>query len=600
MSAQRTVQILKGQEPSNPNNAERDMQTLFTHLGLSLPIPIQSMEHRCEDSDTKIVKTFHIKPEDWIQYWMNTQPNLLGGHHGDAFENFHAFWKVYELQHGDHNVFTEHRNRLHRVVPLLLHGDEGRAVKRSNYLVMSMETPFGSVPDNTLKGCSCHEELAARPDWPSYGSDSGSLPPEILQVARGQLTNYKGHSYLSRWLLFGAGGWLYKKHPHIVDVVTEEIVASLISLFYQGVMTNDGQPIFAAVCHIKGDMDFHKKMMRLTRCYANLGRVAEIEICHHCKAGGPTCKFEDYQDEPQWANTMYLNRPWDTDDVPPLSKLPYNASCPEKLLAGDLFHIHKLGIGRDVVGGVLIVLLRKGFFDYEGSSTNIVDRFNRSYNMFSLWCKVEKKTPGLRSFSKSFFNMKNLASAPWSNSKGSDTILLLGWLEFTLKLNLQNPVVPGHHQLLGQMLQVCTACLKLRMVHHHKLWLERDCARRLYIAMMSVLRGYVVLGRKSLEMKIRAFIQKPKLHGLHHLAYFLLSRLKSGDSLIPNPQWTACEMNEDFLGRISRLSRRVGFRLVDLRVGQRYFLKVKALINNRMKSRLSHQRIRLSKCRKKR
>ena len=259
MSAQRTVQILKRQEPSNPNNAERDMQTLFTHLGLSLPIPIRSMEHRCEDSDTKIVKTYHIKPEDWIQYWMNTQPNLLGGHHGDAFDNFKAFWKVYELQHGDHEVFTEHRNRLHRVVPLLLHGDEGRAVKRSNYLVMSMETPFGSVPDNNLKGCSCHEELAARPDWPSYGSDSGSLPSEILQVARDQLTNYKGHSYLSRWFLFGAGGWLYKKHPHVVDVVTEEIVASLISLFHQGVMINDGQPIFAAVVHIKGDMDFHKK-----------------------------------------------------------------------------------------------------------------------------------------------------------------------------------------------------------------------------------------------------------------------------------------------------------------------------------------------------
>ncbi len=154
-------------------------------------------------------------------------------------------------------------------------------------------------------------------------------------------------------------------------------------------------------------------MMRLTRCYANLGRVAEIEICHHCKAGGPACKFEDYVDEPQWSNTMYLDRPWMTDDPPPLSKLPYNASCPEKLLVGDIFHIHKLGIGRDVVGGVLIFLLRLGFFDFEGSTTNIVDRFNRAYNMFSLWCKAERKTVGLRSFSKSFFNMKNLISAPW-------------------------------------------------------------------------------------------------------------------------------------------------------------------------------------------
>lgn len=119
------------------------------------------------------------------------------------------------------------------------------------------------------------------------------------------------------------------------------------------------------------------------------------------------------------------------------------------------------------------------------------------------------------------------------------------------------------------------------MVHHHKLWMDRPCAKKNYVAVMTLLRGYVVLGRRSLDLGIRGFIQKPKHHALHHIALEVRYRLVQGDTLIANPQMTACEMNEDFMGRISRLSRRVGFRLVDLRVAQRYFLKVRALVNKR-------------------
>ena len=38
----------------------------------------------------------------------------------------------------------------------------------------------------------------------------------------------------------------------------------------------------------------------------------------------------------------------------------------------------------------------------------------------------------------------NIVSAPWASAKRSDSMILLGWLKFTLKLILQNPPVPGH------------------------------------------------------------------------------------------------------------------------------------------------------------
>lgn len=98
---------------------------------------------------------------------------------------------------------------------------------------------------------------------------------------------------------------------------------------------------------------------------------------------------------------------------------------------------------------------------------------------------------------------------------------------------------------------------------------------------MTLLRGYALLGQKALTLKIRAFIQKPKCHGVHHIAVSLKRQLKLGVPLVLSPQAFACEICEDFLGRISRLSRRVGFRLCHLRVIQRYFLKVSALIRKR-------------------
>ena len=68
--------------------------------------------------------------------------------------------------------------------------------------------------------------------------------------------------------------------------------------------------------------------------------------------------------------------------------------------------------------------------------------------------------------------MKSLLSAPWASSKGSDSVLLLKWLQHTLRVNLNCPTVPGYESLLESMLQVVDAALGIRMIHLHRLWLE--------------------------------------------------------------------------------------------------------------------------------
>ena len=584
-SAQTSLGTLAGKSKvdlESNRNSTRDVQRAFKRMGFTLPIEIKCLEHPV--SEAKLVKTHHVLPESWIQYWMNEAPENLGGWSGDAYDNFEAFWRTYQVQHPEHKIYEQHSGRLRRVVPICLHGDEGRTIKRANYLVFAMESPLGSLKDESIKKCTCTADLKARfgdRGLPNHGEDLGILPPYIVERARKQLTNYKGHSFMSRFLLFSIGSWIYKKYPGIIEEVYSQITKSFERLFYQGICLSDGSVVFGALISLKGDMDYHKKSMNLIRSYANVGTKSHEQICHQCGAGGPGIKFEDYSESPCWTHTMFNSRPWDESDAPVLSQIPFDEQTPELMLQGDLFHVFKVGIARDLIGGILIILLRKGFMDYPGDSTALENRLKRAHTFFSLWCGAQQKSPSLRSFTKHFLNMKKMISAPWTSSKGSDSILLLQWLEFTVKLNISNPAKEGHQELLETMLQVIQAGLSLRMVHGHGLWLERNCASMLYVHMMTFLRGYSVLGQASLRLGIRAFIQKPKHHALHHLAFSLRRQLRLGATLVSNPQMNGCEVNEDFIGRISRLSRRVGIHKLDLRVFQRSMLKVGVLLKAR-------------------
>ena len=559
-------------------NAQRDVQRLFEGGGYSEDIPVIEMTHETDHPNGPIT-THHMRPQDWLKHWLEQSPELLGGKSGVPFDNFRTFWQVYQLQHPSHEVFEHHAHELDLVVPLCLHGDEGRALKKTNYFVVSIESPLGVIEHQTFN-CDCKERLAKQPRLPSYGADATQLSPEVLEIARKQITNSKGHSYLSRWMLFGVGGWLYKTKPHVIDSLLDQVACNLRGLFHEGITLADGKTVYAAVVSLKGDMDFHKKVVDLTRSYSHLGTKNQLAICHHCHAGMPNYPFEEYTESPAWSSTVWQTRPWGTN--PYFASIPFDQQTPERMLQGDLFHIFKCGLGRDIVGGVVILLLRQGWVDFEGSTVNLPDRLRRAHSRFALWCSACGEAPGLRSFSMRFFNMVSLLSAPWSNSKGSDTVLLLRWLDFELKLLVGDPATSASYRFVPEMSTLVSVALEILSVHRHRLWLERECARQLYVSFMRTLRGYAMLSRRVLlELKIRVFLQKPKAHALHHLAWSLKCQLESGATLILSPVMNSCETNEDFIGRVSRLSRRVNTRMCDLRVIERLRVRISGLLQER-------------------
>ena len=116
--------------------------------------------------------------------------------------------------------------------------------------------------------------------------------------------------------------------------------------------------------------------------------------------------------------------------------------------------------------------------------------------MGSSSCGVRPKKiyPSLRSFTKAFLNMKTLASAPWTNTKGADTTMMLQFLVWFVSLQLLNPPAKTDARLLQMMLKLAKATLAMFSgIHGHGLWMERTCGSRLYIEIMRVLRGYQLL-----------------------------------------------------------------------------------------------------------
>ena len=519
---------------------------------------------------------------------MRSSPELLAGE-GDACTNFRCFWNMFRCGHPHHKVFDSPLGEcLGQVVPLLIHGDEGRSQKKGKCMVLSMQSVLGSVPDKPST-CTCHQDLMQARGLPSFGVagdslDDYCLPPEIRETLMKQTTNYRGSTFLSRWLLFSLGSWVYQKHPEVMDVLHTRISSDFISLFEEGFLVGTCR-FYGAVIAVKGDMEWHKNLFNLQRSYARSGTVTTGPVCHMCEAGKGGPMFEDYSESPQWRLTCFASRPWPVNDrEPPLASIPAYPA-PEEILHLDPFHLCKMGIGRNIAGGILVYLARHKFFDFEGCENEgfaFPARLQRAHRSFVLWTKAERKHPSLRSFSKAFLNMKSLASAPWCNTKGADTTIMMQWLLWYLIMVLRDPSEHADTAVLHTMRKLAQAYLNMfSSIHSHGLWLTRPCAQKLYVEIMRVLRGYQLLGSICLKAGYRAFIQKPKNHGMHHVAYSLKEQLCSGSQLVLNPEAMSCEQDEDFVGRISRLSRKVDVRKQGFRVFNRLFLKIRAVRRRR-------------------
>lgn len=341
-------------------NASRDLTRRFSSMGLSMPVTISKIHHVLPEGET--ATTHWIKPTDWLRTLLRRGPHCLLGDCLNIDLQLESFWTLYQQHHPQHEVYQRRANDLRRTIPLSLFGDEGRGPKRGNFLIWSLESTIGlkDLPDNWK--CTCGADLKKLPRtdlpelaWDGYGPQQ--VREEVYQRALKQMTNMKGHSYVTRHLIFGMPHWLYKNDKALIlENHIDAITANMQDIFSRGV-TVDGETYFGALVAIKGDMKHHLSL-GLTRSYHKL---YDGMMCSLCEAGKDGVPFESHQAEPVWASTLFRSRPW--DDAPKVTEIPYDLSAPERSFALDPFHLFKVGMGRDLCGSMIVYLARAGFLD---------------------------------------------------------------------------------------------------------------------------------------------------------------------------------------------------------------------------------------------
>ena len=554
-------------------NASRDVDNMLGKTNLALKVPREAILHPTQDGTIELP---WIRPSAWIAYLLPRYPVLLSGSTTSKIESeFESFWEGYRSSHPGHEVFKHDQARIRRTLPLLLHGDEGRYLKRSNYLLVTVESVLGwakRLKDACNCGCSSDPVL-------SRYDDLGTELDARARKATKQNCNNRGHCYLSKLLCFGMASKEYKAHPELMQEAFRVVSEDLKCLCEDGVNVPGLGRFWGGFLGAKGDLKFHVQIGNLSRAYHNLGRVQNKPICHICMAGADNIPFECLSDSPAWAESMFMSDPWPEDDEPSLISIPFDPVCRAGVFRLDVFHLWKVGQGRDLCGSSVTTLCRLGYFDFDPEgSHNIDDRLARAHSQFRLYCIASQKTPALRTFSKNNLMYPDQSSFSWFNCKGSDTTLLTRWLLFFL-VNQVSLKDASHRRLLSAMKQCLnSAVVFFAILHTHGIFLTRDCAQRAQHHMAIMIRGFKACAQETLRLGVPAFGLKPKLHACHHISEEMRHALRSQAPVVVNPLLYSCESNEDMVGRISRLARRVSARLVNKRVMDRLMYKMKVLL----------------------
>ena len=395
----------------------------------------------------------------------------------------------------------------------------------------------------------------------------------------------------------------------ILGGVLKEMAADLRTLFYDGIEVGPSRYYFALV-GVKGDAEFHVEAGEFLRSYMTVGTANNLKMCPECEADD---NFGDCSDNPVWLSTVpYMctleaflfglcqssgmtigflidkslthdcsngsdatkvgnSVPWDDGAPPPLSSVPFSGDhYPAFLYKRDMFHIIKHGVGRESCASILLMLAYLGYFDSENDSKNLPDRLSRGFQWYKLWCQAEQKTSTLKNFTRANLHFAKASSFPYLGGKGADVTLVLMFLEFFLQLCRREPK-DGDRVVLSAMLQLVQGTLNfIGIMHSHDLWLPKACTGFMMKQGLQALRAYSFCAKMAMQSHRRLFCMRPKFHSWAHTVFELKKSYDMSISETLSPAVFNCEANEDFIGRISRISRHVSPRLVIFRSLQRY------------------------------
>ena len=550
-------------------NSFRNINRLIKRWGLRWNIPESVYWHSDEH------QVHYLAPHDIFSYLLKNAPELLFGGISDfevAKRHLQCFWDCYKKDHATHEVYKHEQLgtlSLNQTIPILCHGDEGRGVRKGNTTVVSVESVFGL--DSYTSDC--------------YNSMPCCSGTDEALLCDFQNINLRFHSFLTKYLVFALPGKVYKG-TKVLEGLLRVIFQDLRACFYEGIKIGNQYWNFACI-GLKGDLQWHLKVGALERSFARLSWKTDKMCCHECLAGSSQRPFEDLSAQPCWADSLWAERPWSAPPESGMILVPYDTTKPEAVMKRDMFHNLKVGVLQDFIGSSVMILAEWRYFDVPGESNSRSKQLERMFGHFRLFCSSKGRSPNLHGFTKNFFNAPTRRHYPWSKSKGSDSVLLVQWL-MVLSVGCQQDIRnPKHRNVLhGMHVAAKSADKWLKAMYAHGLWWKPACAADMLKLGETFLKCYAFLSWVCLhEHKFLGYALKCKSHMLAHTVLDLRNSLATGASRIPSCLIHGCEMNEDFIGRIARLSRKLHQSQICRRVLNMYLIKAHALRTSYLRTR---------------
>ena len=356
------------------SHSERDTHRVKDKYQLALPIP---RSHIPVGEDSIPI----LKMTDWAKFIerYNLWHNLCGlksPDHERCKGVLKRFWERYKNIDGSHGVF--HAGiPLECTVPLVLHGDEGRSLRKTAMLVVACHSVLGHGL-STSKG---KEQTAAFP----------------------QKLNYLQSTWVTRFMnAVLPRAWYSEDDGATFDCfqdVLKAVALDINLLFEHGVDGPHGRHYYAVV-RIMGDWPWIQKAGCLSRSFWNVAKratsgQASKGICHQCMADTGNYAWENFEDEmPPWVDSIPISTSpfW---RAPALLSLEHNRTDPAGFFSWDLFHGWHLGSAKVFLGSCIAIALLSDIF--EGTMD---ERFAAINEHYKAYCAEHKLKPYLKKITK--------------------------------------------------------------------------------------------------------------------------------------------------------------------------------------------------------
>ena len=559
-------------------HAERDLLRLFRAMKMSLPVPINL-------HSWGLLFVPHMSVKDWFHYLLRSRSELVLGGFGrrkdEARLAMATFWENLRGNKPDHQIYRTHSDRLSSCFPFYLFLDEGVGLRKTGVLIISLQFVLG-VQTAELFAKALEEAHAKARGRRLSGDTVARLMTESQQH------NNRGITYSTRFLYTVLPKKMYKKTTLLEKVLTK-LADEITDVMCQGLQVSSDT--FYGVClGVKGDAPMQAKISNATRSFQHMG--FNKGVCMECEAGLQNYNFEDTALSPAWEPTIYRSRPYTVPS--PLLKIPCQPSAPEAFFCRDPFHTFKQSIGCSFVSSTIVMIGELKY--WPGQSEAVAEILNRAYADFAFFVKKEwpgRTTQSLRGFTRELFHWPRKDKFPAGRFKGSDCMLLLRWICHLVTTGFfLEALNPSQRQSNSPLLALLEAWHKpyfelvlkaassgvefFHILHRSGVWLCRQQAKQMGLCAAGFTQAFSQLAQLCWQRTMPRYHLVPALHAYHHFwmdAKRFLDRRPPAPYFL-NPATSNCEADEDFVGKIARLSRKVHARSASHRTLERYAVKM--------------------------